>query len=412
MAEPGVKAFQPQDVEFTDDQKRRLLGTLFPQLSVDENVLKEWNEHLQKLIQLIRKFQNMLPLFRSPNRRLFIRLTGPGIEGAVDAIMSAITLLRSHSTEPWSLMAERLRPIQGTSGFEPKSLAACVVYFWFHVEIEPQDIANQRRWSDERSLIENVTSRFPSSGPTTEAYRGLIMGHDFTGVNISRFYGVQIKKTDSLDRHLELELVNDSHMPNPAWFRSCWFIFLPFTIYYFLFKEVPFQSRRRRTILHVFCDMKVIDTLLLQKLDDGSPACPLPPKLYHEVYGSFSLLFPRLKHSWTYFGWAVSNKVDSRIFRGSGERNLSRYDVFNARLSALLDLYNSPTIHWWHPLIDRRNKREHFTLWIAIWAFIFGFFSMVTGLMSGIYAVKQYDLGLAAACAESGDHPRMKTYCG
>ncbi|KAK2063094.1 hypothetical protein LY76DRAFT_588802 [Colletotrichum caudatum] len=298
-------------------------------------------------------------------------------------------------------MAGRLRPLQRTSGLEPESLAACMVYFWFHIEIEPQEIADPETWNGNRSLVENVASRFPSTRPTEEACRGLTMGNDFTGANISRFYGVQIEKTDSLDRHLKL--VSDRHTPH-----SLLSLFLRFL----LFKQFPFEQTRIRTVLQVFCDMPVIHTLLLQELDDGSPACPLPRTLYDEVYGSFRLLFPRREHYQKYFGWAVRHKFDYHILRRDGERDLSRYDVLNARLSALLDLYNSPTIHWWHPLIDRRNKREHFTLWIAIWAFVFGFFSLVTGLVSGIYAVKQYDLGLAAACAESGDHPRMKTYCG
>ncbi|KAK2040163.1 hypothetical protein LZ31DRAFT_558118 [Colletotrichum somersetense] len=295
-------------------------------------------------------------------------------------------------------MAERLRPLQGTSGLEVKCLVASVVYFWLRVKMELWEIADPRKWSDERSLVENVASRFPSPGTTSEARRDLAMSDDFTGANISRFSGVRIKMTDSVDRHLELDINSSSRSSH----------YLSILFYVFISRRI----RRTQTTLKVFCDMEGFLMLFTQKLEDGSPVCPLPPTLYYEVYNSLGLLFPKRKHFKTYFGKTVARKIPFYFFVIGGERNLSCYEVFNARLGELLNLYSNPTIHWWHPLIDRRNKREHFTLWIAIWAFLLGFFSLVTGLVSGIYAVKQYDLGLAAACAESGDHPRMKPYCG
>ena len=61
--------------------------------------------------------------------------------------------------------------------------------------------------------------------------------------------------------------------------------------------------------------------------------------------------------------------------------------------------------------MDRRNKKEHATQLIALWAFLFAFLSLLFGLISAIYGIKQYDLGIAAACAENGDHPALKGYC-
>ncbi|KAK2010656.1 hypothetical protein LZ32DRAFT_660246 [Colletotrichum eremochloae] len=267
----------------------------------------------------------------------------------------------------------------------------CVVYFWFHIKLPPwEPDASLGIWSNARSLVDDVASRFPIPASTTESRSSQTLSHDFVGPNISRFYGVQINRTDSLDEHLQLDNFDPSIAAPP--------------------KESSIQSGQMT--MNVFCDTRVLETLFTEKLDDGSPVCPLPRALYFEVSRSFGLLFPKISHCETYFGDTVSRNLSLYYFTAPRERNLSHYNVFKARLSVLLNIYNSPTIHWWHPLVDRRNKREHLTLWIAIWAFLFGVFSLLTGVVSGIYAVKQYDLGLAAACAESGDHPRMRKYCG
>jgi hypothetical protein len=92
-------------------------------------------------------------------------------------------------------------------------------------------------------------------------------------------------------------------------------------------------------------------------------------------------------------------------------RSLQSFPYFAERLAKLIDIHRGPTTHWWHFLVDRRNKREHATQLIALWAFLFAFLSLVFGLISAIYGIKQYDLGIAAACAENGDHPALRGYC-
>ncbi|KAK1990351.1 hypothetical protein LX36DRAFT_414158 [Colletotrichum falcatum] len=385
--EPVPRAPQPR--EFSDEQKRCLLGTLCPRLEIDETVLEEWNEHLQNLIELVYRFRKGVMTSGG------FRLSPLSVEGAVEAITSTIKLVRAFPEEPWRIMLERLHPLQETSGLETHHLAACVVYFWFRVRMMPYEFASNGPWSHERSLVHNVVSRFPGPAPAVEAGFGQTLSHDFTGPNISRFYGIRIQRTDSLDRHLEL----DNHDPSIGITRKR----------YFVQKR---DLRRKHPTLRVFCDTPALETLFREELDDGSPACPMPRALYRDVSNSFGILFPRPALCAAYFGDAAARDLSWGYYSSARERNLARYDRFRARLGVLLDVYNSPTVHWWHPLVDRRNKREHFTLWIAIWAFVFGFLSLLTGLVSGVYAVKQYDLGLAAACAESGDHPRMKSYCG
>ncbi|KZL73093.1 hypothetical protein CT0861_02328 [Colletotrichum tofieldiae] len=357
----------PWDVEFTHEQKTRLVKALCPKLRVDESTLSNWQDHLWNLNKIIRSLSSApVSVEGCPDANR--------VEATVGAIISAISLLHSLQAKPWRNVVPQLSGLEQESGMKTDQIVVCVVYFWFHVKISPWELKSDFGiWSHEKSLIDNVASRFPTPTSTAEMSLSQNLSDGFTGLNLSRFYGIEIARTDSLDQHLKLESSDVSFFTNKR------------------------RHKTDKVTLKVFCDTIALQQLFTEQLDDGSPVCPLPRALYFEIAKSFRLLFPTQSDCQKYFGRLVGHQSSLYYLALGRERSLSQYPTFNTRLNTLLNIYNSPTIHWWHPLVDRRNKREHFTLWIAISAFIFGFFSLLTGLISGIYAVKQYDLGLASA---------------
>ncbi|KAK1585708.1 uncharacterized protein LY79DRAFT_264829 [Colletotrichum navitas] len=89
-------------------------------MEVQGRVLENCNEHLRNLIELICKYG------KRPNPH--------EVEGAVDAIMSVMNLVRRYPAEPWHMMAERLHPLQEKSRLRTNFIAICAVFFWFRVD--------------------------------------------------------------------------------------------------------------------------------------------------------------------------------------------------------------------------------------------------------------------------------------
>ena len=229
----------------------------------------------------------------------------------------------------------------------------------------------------DKTVQENINAIFPSttlrhtSGTSSEIEIG------FTAANLVYFHGVRIKWTPFVNNHLVLETTRDAE-------RILYFY--PNFDEYLL--EVSRPDNRRRVVVEITATM----VLLFPKFDKASEKLLKKiesPQLYDDLHlGIIEFGVERLL-----------------------PRNLDEFPIFGKRLAELLDLYRRPTTHWWHVFVDRRNKKEHATQLIAIWAFVFAFLSLVFGLISAIYGIKQYDLGIAAACADNSDHPALRYYC-
>lgn len=91
--------------------------------------------------------------------------------------------------------------------------------------------------------------------------------------------------------------------------------------------------------------------------------------------------------------------------------DLSDYNYWKNELMELWDAYNEPPRNWRQLLLNRRNKLQWVTFWIAI--IIFGLTLIGLGLaaVTTAYAIMQYNLALAQACSAPGAVPSVLKFC-
>lgn len=128
---------------------------------------------------------------------------------------------------------------------------------------------------------------------------------------------------------------------------------------------------------------------------------PLPLDLLRETIDTLNLLFP--------FGHGPTRELLRRenklALYGLGTCNRGRrltigdYRVWRVQIARLIDVFNEPPRNWWQLLSDRRDLREWATFWLGPMVLMLTVVSIVTGTVSSVYAVKQYNLARAQACA-------------
>jgi hypothetical protein len=138
----------------------------------------------------------------------------------------------------------------------------------------------------------------------------------------------------------------------------------------------------------------------------------IPQDILLEALDTLNLLFPfsdestrelLLKEKQPF--WSLGNCKRER------ELDLSKYSYWGDQLTELHRVFHEPPHNWWQLLIDRRDKKEYVTLMIAILAFILALFSLILGAISAVYAVKQYNLGIAQACSTWQGETMLAQYC-
>ncbi|OAG09106.1 uncharacterized protein CC84DRAFT_1257822 [Paraphaeosphaeria sporulosa] len=128
---------------------------------------------------------------------------------------------------------------------------------------------------------------------------------------------------------------------------------------------------------------------------------PYPVDLLHETIDTLNLLFP-FGHGPTKDLLRKENKLS---LYGLGTCNRERrlkvadYRVWRTQITGLIEVFNEPPRNWWQLLSDRRDLRGWATFWLGPMVLLLTIVSIVTGTVSSVYAVKQYNLARAQACA-------------
>ena len=289
---------------------------------------------------------------------------------AFDCVVATIAHLRAMRDEPkWGDARARFSDLLVYREWKETRVNDAIdiaVRVWLFLGSKSKGIGN------EVSLREELVPRFPKDVRITT---GAWPPH-LTVANLAKFHALNISWTDSLEKHLTREMTHGN------------------------------------ATLFVFDQW----TYLRGFHDPESDFSPFPAGFVREVLDTVLLLFPPNDPTTAMF-LKTQNRPDLIINEYRAKQmprvlDRSNYQFFQDRIAGRLDVYNSPTTHWWHFLIDRRNKKEHFTQWLAIWAFLFAFFSLLFGLISVVFTIKQYNLTVVAACIDNPGHPSLRNYCG
>lgn len=287
-----------------------------------------------------------------------------------------ITQLRCYIDKPLGEVVEHCWPQQGQPVFPSENFAhyiALTLFAWLRLfagTVDNPTVYNMRHNFDaEMTVRDNIIALLPADGSPLTTGSAAEIDFSLTAANLAYFYGVKMVWTSFVNHHLELK----------------------------------HEDNGERQLL-LFSESTNLSLLHGTRPFTG---------FFEEVFATMHLLFPSGKASRSFLkktnypGYISEDSfaLSSRL------RSLHNFPYFAERLAKLIDIHRGPTTHWWHFLVDRRNKREHATQLIALWAFLFAFLSLVFGLISAIYGIKQYALGIAAACAENGDHPALRSYC-
>lgn len=79
--------------------------------------------------------------------------------------------------------------------------------------------------------------------------------------------------------------------------------------------------------------------------------------------------------------------------------DMGGYRVWRSQIAGLIEIFNEPPRNLWQLLSDKRDLKEWATFWLGLMVFVLTIVSIVTGTVSSVYAVKQYNLARAQACA-------------
>ncbi|KAF2437359.1 hypothetical protein P171DRAFT_526926 [Karstenula rhodostoma CBS 690.94] len=214
-------------------------------------------------------------------------------------------------------------------------------------------------WPTEVSLKEAVQSHFSDVDATDIRDESLGPGLDpsFTASTLVEICGIKLSWTSNLMDHLRLD--------------------------------------KRHRVLTVY-EHKICLLNHTKGIDS-----PLPLDLLHETIDTLNLLFP--------FGHGPTRELLRRenklALYGLGTCNRTRrlgigdYRIWRTQITSLVDVFNEPPRNWWQLLSDRRDLREWTTLWLGLMVLVLTIVSIVTGTVSSVYAVKQYNLARAQACA-------------
>ncbi|KAF2008411.1 hypothetical protein BU24DRAFT_429423 [Aaosphaeria arxii CBS 175.79] len=298
---------------------------------------------------------------------------------AEEDIVDAIEELRSAKEWPLKVAFERWKSKDPARKDEYcYAIFRKAIAYWYHsmvAQFGPTSISKSRAhfgekiyWDIGLSFHANMVRQLR---PSSVAMQGSLP-HAFTMANLVKYHGLQIVWIKDLQLHLKLAVFDDTR------------------------------------VLCIYDDPQCIE-LLIRTFDEEKSA--YKREFLHEILDTLNLLFPPFSSdTMDLLKKEEGMQVHRELFR-LRNLDLSDYPMYGERLKHILDIYNGPTTHWWHFLFDRRNKREHFTQLVALWAFVFAFLSLAFGLVSAVYSAMQYQLSIEVACAEFGDHPRLSKHC-
>ncbi|KAL1603513.1 hypothetical protein SLS60_005100 [Paraconiothyrium brasiliense] len=287
---------------------------------------------------------------------------------SVQGIIELISLLRNNLSEGRNKIAQEFRDrFPDLDDFTLSRTMELVVRLWLTTRVAlnegfPKPIQTafgSLEWPAEISLREAVHSQFALVDPADNVDKYFSPGLDpsLTASALVDICGIKLAWTSNLMDHLRLD-----------------------------------KRHRVLTVYeHKICLLNHI------KGDDS----PFPLGFLQETIDTLNLLFPfghgptrellRRENKLALYGLGTCNR-DRRLSFGD-------YRVWRVQMASIVDVFNEPPRNWWQLLSDRRNLREWATFWLGPMVLILTIVSIVTGTVSSVYAVKQYNLACAQACA-------------
>lgn len=299
----------------------------------------------------------------------------------MEGTISLIDILRNNFDRPqeWVLqrITERFRDADEAAAARTLEL---MIRIWLTVEVRSSHVARPSHpantgaieWPLYLSLREVLYSEFlpPSTGDRSKSLRTAGLDPSFTAVALVNICSITLDWTQNLANHLKLD--------------------------------------KRRLVLSVY-EHKIC--LVNHSKDVNSP---IPHPTLQEAIDTLNLLFP--------FGHAPTRQLLQRekrmplyrlgICKRTRVQALKEYPIWGRRLAELVELFDEPPRSWWQLFIDRRNLKDWVAFWIGIiLLLVLTLVGIITGAISSIYTVKQYNLTLAQACSEDGAFEKLSQYC-
>ncbi|KAI8952401.1 hypothetical protein F4801DRAFT_541420 [Xylaria longipes] len=228
-------------------------------------------------------------------------------------------------------------------------------------------------WGDSTSLAEAIESHFVSDGHQT---RGMITGRIDPSLSLAHLCahrGFKVFWTSNISEHL-----------NISWKSKI------ITIY----EHKIFLWNHLR--------------------NSKTPIIPRP--ILEEVIDTLNLLFPLNDRPTTTL--LANNGKD---FQGLGYcsrprdlcLDLGKFNVWRDRITELVEIMNEEPKGFKQLALEKdgRNFLPFVTFWVAIAVALLSLLNIPFTIVSMIYTVKQYDLALAQACAESNARDALPQYC-
>ncbi len=140
----------------------------------------------------------------------------------------------------------------------------------------------------------------------------------------------------------------------------------------------------------------------------------IPRDVLEEAIDTLNLLFP-LNDA----GTRDFLRQNGKPFYGLGYCNreqcydLEKYSYWRGRVAELMEIMNEEPSGLQQLLLskDGRNLLQFATFWVAVAVAILTIVSIVSGTVQTVYALKQYNLAVAQACATPGSAELLPRYC-
>jgi hypothetical protein len=287
---------------------------------------------------------------------------------SLEATIDLIALLRKSVNDPLQSVLQKLRglfpDVEESALIKTLELSARL-WLTTRVTIGGKTLLSPRRgsetieWFNEISLKEALQSHFCLLSQTNTSDQSFGPGLDpsFTASALVDICGIRLSWTSNLMDHMQLD--------------------------------------KRHRVLTVY-EHKICLLNHIKGIDS-----PFTLDLLQETLDTLNLLFP--------FGHGPTRELLRRenklAMYGLGTCNRERrlavgdYRAWRVRIMNLTEVFNEPPRNWWQLLNDRRDLREWATFWLGPMVLVLTVVSIVTGTVSSVYAVKQYNLARAQACA-------------
>jgi hypothetical protein len=343
-------------------QKRRILDVFWPHLKTkSQDSIEDYAAWFDFLSSTLRDLR--------PHASNFATQDWEGL-------LSIVTILTTSRNLEKSTVVSRVK--EGYRNVEDDAIECSVelaVRLWLGINVRSRSLSvglwhtrdSQVDWKDDESLDTMVARQFPKC---TVRYplREASFDDSFTAASLKNICRFRIRWTDNIIDHLKL--------------------------------EGPRGNRYLSIYRHKVCLLNALNG------HQTPSSTVIPADVLAESILTFDLLFPYGDPKTT--ALLKLENVDLWTEISPRERRsieIDEFEYWKGDLAVLSQKLNGPPETLWQTLFDTRNISQFATLWVAIFGIFF--LTIVFGLLTTIYSVKQYrvardsyELAIAQACQQ------------